>query len=336
VSVCLPSYNYARFLGECMASVLAQTHGNFELIVVDDCSTDDSDRIIRSFSDSRIRYARNEANIGMVRNWNRCLSLARGDYVCFLCADDTFLPRKLEVQVDLLDRYPEVGLVHSDGYSIDAAGEATRLFRSRFPLDLQEYLSLDHIHVSPEEFKRLVAGYNYIHFSNAMFRRECYQAVGGFDEGFPYAADWDLWLRISLHYDVAYVTEPLSCERWHGDNRTLKMKRSGQAYADWYGVIKAAIARWPGPADELVLVKKQALRVVRDHLLPAIHEDYAQGRMVQVRRKIWLAIANDPSLLTDWLTVTTYLKSFLGKDGVSLLRKIKTFRFGGNCDIIIT
>ncbi len=324
VSVCVPSYNYARFLGECLSSVLAQTCGDFELIVVDDCSTDGSEEVIQGFADSRLRYLRNEANLGHVRTWNRLLSLARGEYVCFLCADDLFLPRKLEVQAALLDDNPLVGLVHSDGRAIDAAGEVTGLFRSRFPPDLEAYLALDHVRHGHREFRRLLAGYNYVHLSNAMFRRASLDEVSPFDQAYPYAADWDLWLRLLLKCDVAYLAEPLSCIRWHGDNLTAKMKQSGQAYLDWYGVIEAAFSRWPGPKGELRRVKRQALRVVRDHLLPTVHQDYAQGRMAQVRWKIGLAVAHDPLLLADGLTVATYVKSLLGKDLVARLRKLKT------------
>ncbi len=323
VSVCVPSYNYAHFLGGCLSSVLAQSGGDFELIVVDDCSTDGSEEVIRSFDDSRLRYLQNETHLGHIRTWNSLLSLARGEYVCFLCADDLFLPRKLEVQAALLDDNPPVGLVHSDGHSIDAAGELISPFRSRFPPDLEAYLALDHVRRGRQEFRRLAAGYNYVHLSNAMFRRASLDEVGAFDQAFPYAADWDLWLRLLLKYDVAYVAEPLSCIRWHDDNLTAKMKQSGQAYVDWYGVIEAAWARWPGPKGEMRRARRQALRVVHDHLLPTIHQDYAQGHMAQARWKIRLAVKNDPLLLTDGLTVATYLKSLPGKDVVARLRKLR-------------
>lgn len=313
VSVCLPSYNYAYFLGEAIASVLAQTYGDFELIIVDDASTDGSEEVIHGFSDRRVRFFRNEVNSGAIRTWNRCLSLVRGEYICFLCADDLFLPRKLEAQTVLLDRYPDACLAHSDGFSIDAAGERESLFRSRFPGELQSYLAMSHINPGREEFKRLLAGYNYIHLSSAMFRRRCWQEAGNFDERFPYAADWDFWLRLVLLGDVAYMPESLFCVRWHGENLTAEMKRSGQAYADWYGVVRAAGKLWPGPQEEIAPARREALQVIRDHILPDIHEDYAKGRMAQARRKIRLAFRNDPSLLRHWPTLYAYFKSFLGK-----------------------
>ena len=323
VSVCLPSYNYARFLGEAIASVLAQTYQDFELIIVDDASSDGSEEIIHRFPDQRVRFFRHEANLGPVRTWNRCLSLARGEYLCFLCADDLFRPRKLEVQSALLERNPQACLVHSDGFAIDAAGKRMALFRARFPGALQSHLAESHVSKGREEFKRLLAGYNYIHLSSAMFRRRCWEEVGGFDERFPYAADWDFWLRLALVGDVAYTPELLFSVRWHGANLTAEMKRSGRAYGDWYGVVRAAAARWPGPPTELAPAKKEAFRVIRDHILPAIHEDYAQGRMAQARRKICLAFRHDPALLWHWPTLAAYCKSFLGRRVLSALRQVR-------------
>ena len=101
VSVCLPSYNYAPFLRQCIDSVQNQTCSDFELIIIDDASTDDSLEIIQACRDPRLHYERHQSRLGAVVTWNRCLELAQGEYISFLCADDFFLPEKLQCQVDV-------------------------------------------------------------------------------------------------------------------------------------------------------------------------------------------------------------------------------------------
>ena len=97
VSVCIPTYNYSRFLPEAIESVLDQRYGNYELIIIDDCSRDDSSAIIEKYSrlDGRIAYHINESNKGMVNNWNLCLQSARGDYIKFLFGDDVMSSERL-------------------------------------------------------------------------------------------------------------------------------------------------------------------------------------------------------------------------------------------------
>lgn len=113
VSVCIPTYNYGRFISDAIESVLAQTFTDFELIVVDNSSTDNTREVVEIYSkrDARIIYFCNETNLGMVGNWNRCLKHASGEYVKILCADDLLLPSCLELQVIELERNSEVVLV---------------------------------------------------------------------------------------------------------------------------------------------------------------------------------------------------------------------------------
>src|SRR5687768_17680132 len=114
VSVLIPCYNAALFLDETINSVLDQTFTDFELIIVDNFSTDNSSEIISKYlSDKRVSYHRNESNIGLVGNFNKSLTFANGDYIKFLCADDKFHPQLLEKFVSIFERYPEVSLVTS-------------------------------------------------------------------------------------------------------------------------------------------------------------------------------------------------------------------------------
>ena len=245
VSVCVPSFNYARFLQSCIDSVLRQSYTDFELIVVDDASHDESVRVIGANHDPRIRFVSHDERRGAIQTWNHCLAMARGDYVSFLCADDLFLSGKLQFQVAALDANPSIGLVHADGFWADESATRECLFSTVFPDDLRTYLSEDHVSPAPQGLRLLAAGYNYIHLSNAMIRRDCIEDIGGFSPYFPYAADWYCWLRIAARHSVAYLARPLAVYRRHSRNLTRAMQRSGQDLLDWYGVTERVFRNWP-------------------------------------------------------------------------------------------
>ena len=122
VSVCIPVRNGADYIAECLESVLAQTFGDFELLVVDNCSTDDTETIVRRYTDRRLRYIRNAKNLGLVGNANRCLQLASSEYVGLFHHDDVMLPENLARKVSVLDAHPGVGFVHSNVLLIDQKG----------------------------------------------------------------------------------------------------------------------------------------------------------------------------------------------------------------------
>jgi glycosyltransferase involved in cell wall biosynthesis len=312
VSVCLPSHNYAEFLRSCLDSVWGQTFPDFELVVVDDSSSDGSADIIRSYHDPRLRLIRHAEQAGAVPTWNHCLELAQGQYVSYLCADDVFLPDKLERQIVVFESTPEVSLVHANGYWAGADGVRQVLFSSVFPSELQAHLSTDYVTPAPLEVPRLAAGYNYVHLSSAMFRRSTAVALAGFSPRFPYAADWDLWLRLAERGVVGYVACPLAAYRRHDRNLTRAMQRSGQDFRDWYGVVDATFRRWPRAAGEPDPFRREALRVICEHLLARVHACYAQGDNQAVRRDLRLAFRHEPRLLLDSLTVATYIKSYFG------------------------
>lgn len=113
-SILIPAYKVA-FLNECIMSIIEQTHKDFELIIVDDASPEDLHSVVSQFADTRIKYYRNDVNYGaldVVDNWNKCLSLAKGDYVICMGDDDKLLPNCLEEYAQLIDKYPGIGLLH--------------------------------------------------------------------------------------------------------------------------------------------------------------------------------------------------------------------------------
>ncbi len=170
-SITIPAYKRTD-LKECIDSILAQTYTDFELIIVNDASPEDLDSIVNSFSDSRIRYYKNEKNCGaidVVDNWNICLSYATGDYVICMGDDDKLLPNCLEVYVQLIAKYPDIGLLHGWTEIIDEKSKPTRLTAHR--TEYESAMSL--------MWHRQYA-YIYQFIGDFCFNREWLQAQGGF------------------------------------------------------------------------------------------------------------------------------------------------------------
>lgn len=204
VSVVIPNYNYARYLPEAIESVLAQTHKNVEVIVVDDGSTDDSKAVLASFGD-RIRTIFQQ-NQGVSAARNRGVAESNGDFLAFLDADDAFLPSKLEKQLELFRADEEIGLVHVGMVNVDPNG-----------IEGAKHLEGMQGHVSDDLllFERpVLIGVG----STSLVPRPIFDEVGGFDPMMTTAADWDFGYRVSVKYRVGFVPEILLRYRIHNSN----------------------------------------------------------------------------------------------------------------------
>ena len=127
VSIIMPSYNTAKFIAETLDSVLRQTYTNWELIIVDDCSKDDTDAVVAAYTDPRIRYLKNDANSGAAVSRNRALREAKGRWIAFLDSDDLWLPEKLEKQIAFMER-EQVAFSYTNYEEIDEASARTGVF----------------------------------------------------------------------------------------------------------------------------------------------------------------------------------------------------------------
>lgn len=193
VSVVVATYNYGRFLADAVNSALRQTMHDLEVIVVDDGSTDDTPQVMRAFAaDDRVRFQRGE-HLGQPGAKNIGISLARGEFVAFLDADDEWLPEKLARQIPLFDD-PQVAVVYCRRIAMDEHGRnvaATQ--RPCYRGEVVERIFLQ----------------NFICFSSSVVRRGVLEEAGRFDESIPLAIDYDLWLKISIKHRFDYVDEPL-------------------------------------------------------------------------------------------------------------------------------
>lgn len=133
VTVAIPTYNRAHYLKESIPSVLAQTFMDFNLVIIDNASTDNTGEVVRSFADPRIEYFRNECNLGIIGNWNRAIELCVGEYLNIFGDDDKMLPNFLEKSVTILDAFPQIGFTFSHCNKVNEQGEFIRLWGYDFP-----------------------------------------------------------------------------------------------------------------------------------------------------------------------------------------------------------
>ncbi len=193
VSIVVASYNYDRYLREALNSIVAQTHANWEAIIVDDGSTDDSVRVASTYlADPRFRLIE-QPHLGQPATKNNGISAARGEFIAFLDADDRWHPTKLQKQLAVM-RQPQVGVVYSRRRVIDPDGRVSG----------GDNRVLHRGHITSPMYRD-----NFVCFSSAMVRRSVFDSVGTFDERINVAIDYDLWLRASRVCDFDYVDEPL-------------------------------------------------------------------------------------------------------------------------------
>ncbi|HLS97094.1 MAG: glycosyltransferase family A protein [Porticoccaceae bacterium] len=218
VSVIVPAWNAAAYIGECLASALAQDHRDLEVLVVDDASGDDTaDRVaLEARRDSRIRLLRHPRNLGVSAARNTAIAAASGDLIAFLDADDRWLPGKISRQLAALGAEPDAGLVFTASRAIDARGAV-------IDPDLCRGKAIPVGRVDLRDF--VIRRYPLI-TSSAMVRRPCLDAVGGFDTAIAVGEDFDLWARILNQFPQAYVPEPLTDYRMHGDGATANPLRN--------------------------------------------------------------------------------------------------------------
>lgn len=206
VSFVVPCYKHGHFLMECVGSILAQTYGHFEVLIMDDCSPDDTPVIARTIEDPRVRHIRNEVNLGHLANYNKGIGLARGKYVWLINVDDYLRrPYVLERFVDTLERHPEAAFVFCPAVQVHDGHEGAVFGR---------HGCKDMVFQKPAFLDRLLVR-NRVPTPSAMVRKASYDRMGVFELDLPYAGDWFQWCRHALYGDVAYLAEPMVCYRFH-------------------------------------------------------------------------------------------------------------------------
>lgn len=201
VSLCIPQYNRCDMLRVVIQDLLAQTYSDFELLICDDASTDQTPEIVSEFQDTRIRYVRNPSNLGLYPNFNRCVELAKGEYIAIYHNHDRYSPDIVARSIKLIDENPSVGYVHT--------GTISRLPHSHY--DLSYVRGWPEI-VDGKWFTHhlIKHWYSPVHQPTVMARKSMYNMVGGYDaDTYGACADSAIWIKMSVLADVGYIALPL-------------------------------------------------------------------------------------------------------------------------------
>jgi len=265
VTVMIPTYNYARFLGEAIQSVLDQTFQDFEIIVVDDGSTDNAKEVVEKFKDTRIRYIYQDHR-GASAAQNVALHAARGEYITGIGADDIYLPQNLEIKVNLLDSRPEIDLVCSDVYGFD--DKTGPIVGSLWHGPTAQYSGFDPVKAVSQPLKELLR-YGCVFLVQAsLIRSKVFDVVGYFDESLSASEDWDLVIRIVQRFRLEIIDLPLLKLRRHDANLSIDPVKS---YLGAVAITDKLIRTIPLSREELKLLKQKLLplhtRVGREALL---------------------------------------------------------------------
>lgn len=198
VSVIIPTYNRAESLPRAIQSVLNQTFQDFEIIVVDDGSTDNTKDIIKEFQeqDKRVKYIKHDKNKGAAAARNTGIKVAKGKFIAFQDSDDEWLPKKLEKQMEAFDNASsKVGVVYTGFWSIEG--------------NVKQYsLHKEILHKEGDIHTQILQG-NFIGTPAAVVKKACFKKVGMFDERLHRLIDWELWIRVSKYFDFKFIDEPL-------------------------------------------------------------------------------------------------------------------------------
>lgn len=231
VSIIIPTYNRARLIGRAIQSVLDQTYQDFELIVVDDGSTDNTGKVIKIFTDPRIKYVRHEQNKGGSVARNMGIKVARGEFIAFLDSDDEWLPKKLEKQINCFTKCSDsVGAVYCMLYMQNDSLESGRRVRLS---DVRR----------GNVYNSLLNGWFPAPTSAVMLRVRVFEKTGIFDENLPSFQDYDLWVRVAQHYEFEFVDEPLGIWHVHSDSQVTmdlesRMKGCELFLAKWGDIVR--------------------------------------------------------------------------------------------------
>lgn len=214
ISIALPAYNAGKYIAECLDSLLAQTYGDFEIILVDDGSTDDTAQVVAGYDDPRVHYYKNEENMGIVRTLNKAYGLCRGQYIARMDADDIAHRQRLEKQLELMESDPELGIVAC-------------WFQHFGDLD-----SVVRVSVEPNEIQcRLLTSLQLMH-SGWLMRRELVDGGLLYREEYRYAEDWDFLVRASRMTKLGNVPQVLMLYRIYGDQSSAVFNGPQKAAAD--------------------------------------------------------------------------------------------------------
>lgn len=309
VSVIIPTYNREHLISNSIQSVLAQTYKDFELIIVDDGSSDNTEEVVLSFKDERIRFIKQPVNRGVSAARNTGIKAARGSYIAFLDSDDEWLPQKLELQLELLDSRHDIAIVCSDAYVFDNRTGSTI---SRLWHDNPSYHWGNPRKAIQHPLRELLQGF-FITCQGTVVRRLVFTEVGYFDESLHTHEDWDMLVRIFQRFRAYIMDVPLFRFSWGSGtlSSNYEIRYPGEVAA-----LNKAINDYSLSRADLRLLKK---RLAYAHFINGKF-NVVNGRIDLGKEKLLLSVRINP-----W-HIGPYIYLALSLLGSKLVLTIKSWK----------
>lgn len=232
VSILIPSYNRAMYLGDAIDSALAQTYSNIEIIVHDDASTDGTPALLKKYSDKRLALIRTEDNHGMLGGWNYIVGRARGEYIKFLASDDLLDPDCVSVLVDAALAHPSAAIVACQRKFIDETGNVIK--KMGFAKKDIVTNGVDHAHWILTTLRENKIGEP----SAVLYPTKLVKSAGEYDPRFSQFADFEYWIRLLQFGDLVYINKPLCSFRLHSGSNTSAAIRDGRFITEIFTLLK--------------------------------------------------------------------------------------------------
>lgn len=304
VSVAIPAYNSAPYIRDTIESVLAQDYADYELVVCDDGSSDETEAICRSFmSRGPMQYLRFAGPSGQAANWNRCIAETRGEYLVILHGDDVLAKTFLRRAAEMMDRYPEAVLAHCAVEHIDAEGH---------PLSVQRLHDRDVVEPGDSLFRRLLLDGCVVNPSGVMVRRAAYARAGTFTTDVLWGIDWHMWLRLSLVGAAAYLAETLASYRQHTASGTSKVLLTARNGVDEAWVIDDVFGRLVHDRPDLLPLRRRAVQRLAHRTWCWAESMCQHGQMTATRAGLRRSVSIWPPMLLVPRTWVLWAASYLG------------------------
>ena len=286
VSICIPTYNTARYLPQAIESVLAQGFADFELVICDNASTDGTPELCQRYRDGRVRYLRFDELTNQAGNFNRCLSEARGDLVTLLHSDDYFLPGFLDDRVSRFERDPKLGLVFGAVEVVDAGGAHVST-SARWPQDrsfgageLVEELVMACL-VSPPSL---------------MVKRGLIEKTGRFRSDLTWGHDWEWTIRLAERGAAEYASRALAAYRVHDASGTAEILNAAKNGNQERRILQETFARLLSNTS-LQGRRRAAYRALSRRQMYFAEQSLLADRKPVARNNLWFAVRADPTMI---------------------------------------
>lgn len=285
IAVIILTYNQERFLADSLKSVFSQTRKPDEVIIVDNGSADNSDKIITGFKrglvdglDRRIKYIKFKTNLGPAAALNKGITTSGSDYLIILPADDWFAPQILEEEVKVLDEAPDVIAVYAQTYTVIDGKKELRVAEPSGKVSVR----------CRNEFARLLLSGDFMPLLTVMFRRSVIRRLGKFDNNLRFHGDYEFWIRLARHWPFAYIAKPLAYYRVHGANDHLSLGFGKSFEGEFAYILKKHL-----PKKDRKL-KKLRGDAYRHYYLALFAQKVLRGEFGEALKFWWLSVKLKP------------------------------------------